>query len=50
MEKLRFSINIDSLNDATAVSFSIPLYFGGGVWRDPLSVSSLKSVDGTFLW
>ena len=50
MEKLRFSINMESWNDATVVSFSSPLFFGGGVCRYPLSVSSLKSVEGTFLW
>ena len=50
MEKLRFSINMESWNDATIVSFSSPLFFGGGVCRYPLSVSSLKSVEGMFLW
>ena len=50
MAKLRFSINMESWNDATIVSFSSPLFFNGGVFRYPLSVSSLKSVEGMFLW
>ena len=50
MAKLRFSINMESWNDATMVSFSSPLFFNGVVLRYPLSVSSLKSVEGMFLW
>ena len=50
MEKLKFSIKMDSWNEATIVSFSSFLAFGGGVFRYPLSVSSLNSVEGIFLW